>query len=62
MFTPTTIRVLVEVGQRLIIKAKGAAALVVAMGVGAAVYKAADTLSGQTQQALQWARRQIPRE
>ncbi|MFW5734521.1 MAG: hypothetical protein ACOCWR_05625 [Oceanidesulfovibrio sp.] len=47
MFATTSIKVLMETGKRVVLKAKGAAALIVATGIGAAAIKAAEALGTQ---------------
>ncbi len=44
MLATTSIKILVEAGRRMKVKAKGVAALIVATGIGAAAVKAAEAL------------------
>jgi len=63
MLTPTSIRIFLEIGKQVVLKAKGASALLLAAGVGAATFKAADSLAGQfksgSAQVSDWVRKQI---
>lgn len=47
MLATTSIKVLVEAGRRMKLKAKGVAALIVATGIGAAAVKAVEAVGSQ---------------
>ncbi len=52
--SPTSIRIVVEAGKSAILHARGIAALAVATGVGMAMVKTAQQITGAADSARQW--------
>lgn len=57
--SPESIRIFLEVGKRLVLRARGVSALVLATGIGAAVVAVASRISTAPRKAHEWVTRKI---